>query len=165
MMAEAGDSTERRGLGNGAGAIIVALVYAIVGPLVGAALIIPIATIGAAQFSSGTLIESLNAVLSMLPLGFLLSYVFAGALALATGIAIATVAYRQGRVPLRMAVAAPAVGFGVFTVLHQFVHVEIPGTAILRGGGQGGMLLWLAVCIAASLICWLLTLPILRRSA
>ncbi len=165
MMAEADRQAERRGLGDGTGAIIIVLVYALVGPLVGYVLLIPFATIAAAQFSSGTLIESLYAVLSTLPFGLLLSYVFAGALALATGIAIATVAYRRGLVPVRVAVAAPAVVFVVFTVLHHFVHIEIPGTAILRGDGQGGMLFWLIVCIASSLICWLLTLPIQKRAA
>jgi len=165
VMAEADGPAEGRERRDAVGAIVIALVYTLAGPLIGAVLVVPFATIAAAEFGSGTLAESLTSVLSALPCGFVLSYGFAGALALVTGIVIAAVAYRRGSVSAWMAIVAPTLVFVGFAILHRFVHIEIPGTAILRGGGQGGMLLWLAVCIASSLICWLVTLPLQRRSA
>lgn len=165
MMAEAAKHPEREGLRGGAGAIVIALVYALAGPLIGAVLVVPFATIAAAEFGSGTLAQSLYAVLSALPQGVALSYAFAGALALVTGVVIAAVSYRRGPVPGWMAVVVPIIVFVGFAILRRFVHIEVPGTVLLRGGGQFGTLFWLAVCIASSLICWLVTLPIQRRSA
>jgi putative flippase GtrA len=164
-MTDVSGPIERRGLRSGTGAIVIALVYALVGPLVGAVIVIPIGTVLAAQFSSGTLIETFDSVLGTMPFSLLLSYAFAGALATATGIVVATVAYRRGRAPVGTAIAAPVAVFIAFVLLRRFVHIDIPGTGILRGGGQAGMLLWLAVCIAASLICWLVTLPLQKRAA
>lgn len=165
MIAEVAKHPERGGLRGIVPAIVIALVYTVAGPLIGAVLIVPFATIAAVEFGSGTLAESLYAVLSALPQGLALSYAFAGALALVTGIVVAAVAYRRGPVPAWMAVVAPTLVFVGFAILHRFVHIEIPGTALLRGGGQFGTLFWLAVCIASSLICWLVTLPLQRRSA
>ncbi len=100
-----------------------------------------------------------------LPLGLILSYVMAGALALLTGIATAVVAYQRGVVPIRMAAMVPTFVFGVFLILQQLFHGSIPGATILRGGGQVGPALTLFVAVAASLVCWRLARPLQRRLA
>lgn len=163
MMAEAGGSTERRGLSGGAGAATIALVYAVVGPLVGAVLVLPFATVAAVQLSERPLTETLLAVFSALPFGLLFSYESAGAISLATGIVVAAVAYRRGAASATVATVVPILVFVAFAIFFRFVHVDMFRTAILRAGGPIGMLIWLAVCVASSFVCWLITLPIQRR--
>jgi hypothetical protein len=151
-----------RPLDDGTGAIVIALIYGLVGPVVGAILIVPIATILAAEFKPSTLVESAYVILSMFPVSVPISYYLAGTLALATGIIVGAYAHRRGRAPVWLAIAAPGAVVIVLAILH-WLGLDVPGAGVLRGRGPLGILFWLAVSIAASLVCWAVTLPIQRR--
>ncbi len=165
MMAAAGDANASFSWRRGGAGFLIALVYALAGPPIGAILVFPIATIAAVQFSHNDLPDTAAAIFPALPLGFIFSYVMAGALALFTGIAMAVIAYRRGVVPILTAVIVPTFVFGVFLILQQLFHGNIPGATILRGGGRAGPAITLLVSVAASLICWRLTRPLQRRLA
>jgi len=151
-----------RALGARGAAVLIALVYAIAGPPIGAVLVVPSAVLAASAFMHGTLLDSFAVVVSAFPTMIPLSYAFAGTLALVTGIALGAVAFRRQRLPLPSAVVVPVVVVMAFALLRQIIHVDVPGTAILRGN-QSGLLIWLVVSILSSLACWLLTVPIHRR--
>jgi hypothetical protein len=165
MMTEAGGAIAQFSWRRGRSALLIALIYALAGPPIGAILVLPIAVIATAQFKEGPLAESIAAVLFVLPIGFIFSYAMAGALAAVTGVAMAVIAYRRGMVPIGTALAVPTFVFGVFLILQQLFHGSIPGATLLRGAGHVGPTLGLLISIAASLVCWRLARPLQRRLA
>jgi hypothetical protein len=80
-----------------------------------------------------------------------------------TGIAMGAIAYRLGRTPLRLVVMVPALVVGVFALFRSFVFIDVPGTAILRGGGSSSLLIWIVVSILSSLACWCIAHFAVRR--
>ncbi len=165
MIAATSDAYASFSWKRGGAAFLIALVYALAGPPIGAILVFPIATIVVVQFSHNDPSETAAAMFHAVPLGLIFSYVMAGALALITGIATAVIAYRRGVVPIRMAAMVPTIVFGALLILQQLFHGSIPGATVLRGGGQVGPALTLLVSIVASLICWRLTRTLQRRLA
>jgi hypothetical protein len=149
-------------LADGSGAIFIALIYGVAGPLVGAALVGPViglvnGEVGPAA-SPGNLMFVVMAVVL-----FPFTYYAAGAVALATGIVVAAVAHRRGRVPLWVALVSAAGVFAIFATLNRVSDEPIPGAAALQGDWKVGIPLWLAVCVGSSAVCWCLTLPIQKR--
>jgi hypothetical protein len=145
------------------GPITIALIYLVFGPPLGALLVIPVAAIAAAGLGSTTVGESLSAALANLPAVLKVSYYFAGALALATGIVIARIASRHGEVEAWKAAIVPFVVFAAFALPSMFLRIVLPGAAVLYGRGGLALLVLLIVSIVVSLICWLITLPLQRH--
>jgi hypothetical protein len=151
------------GLADGTGAIVIALAYGLLGPVIGGILLAPIASFALLEFRPDLTWLGAVVMLGAFPMSALIAYLLAGVPALATGVIIAAIAHRSGRALLRHAVLAPLVVFVVLAALDRMLGIAIPGAAIVRGGGSIAALIWLPVCVAASVICWLITLPIQRR--
>jgi hypothetical protein len=162
-MSVAAEASAKPKLGDGTGAILIALIYTLAGPIVGLVLIVPIAAVTMAEAQDSAYPAALFLVTATFPISIPLSYYFAGVLALATGVVVAAIAYRRRRVPAWMAAAASVAVFVAFEIPRWLTGVVVPGTGVLRDTLQAGTLVWLAVCVGASLICWLITLPIQRR--
>lgn len=156
------DATEETWFNHGNGAALIALVYVLVGPPVGLVLIALIVAM-MVDFTASTLGAALVLTVLVPATSLPIAYSYGGALALLTGIVVGVVAQRHGKAPIWIAAAAPVAVLGAFAVLHLFVHIDILGAALMRTVGQRSVLIWLPVCIAASLLCWLITLPIQRR--
>ncbi len=165
MMAEAGCVDAPAPTRRWSRAVLIALVYALLGPPVGALLILPIAMIATLQFSTRDIPGTAAAMLFVIPLGLIFSYVMAGAIALVTGVATAAVAFRRGVVPIGTAFVVAMLVFGVFLILQQILHGSIPGASLLRGEGRVGPGLGAVISLAASLICWRLTRHLQRQLA
>ena len=165
MMAAAGDAYASFSWRRVGAAFLIALIYALAGPPIGAILVFPIATLAVAQFSYNDFPETAAAMFYALPLGLILSYVMAGALALLTGIATAVVAYQRGVVPIRMAAIGTDVRVRRLPHPAATLPREHSGRDDPSRGGQVGPALTLFVAVAASLVCWRLARPLQRRLA
>jgi hypothetical protein len=150
-------------LADGAGAALVVLVYALLGPIIGGVLIFPIGALALHEFRPDLTLLGVVATLGSFPMSAVMAYLLAGVPALATGVVIGAIFYRSGGASVRQAILAPVFVYLSLAVLDQLLGIAIPGAAMVRGSGSGGTVLWLAVSIAASVLCWLVTLPIQRR--
>lgn len=164
-MTPRGDASVATGsLAGGIGVILIALVYGVVGPLVGAVLLSPLGALVKGQEMPYALLGGLLLLVENFPTSAALAYYSAGLLALCTGVIVAVVARRRGAVPLQMAGLA-AVGVVLFFELFaQMTGYAPPGAIALRGRDAGGATILLVTSIVASLACCLLTRPIQKHS-
>lgn len=162
MIAGAGEAARARGLPGGAGAVAIALIYGVLGPLVGVALLTPLAAFVTADFMGTSVREGLGTVLSTLRISLPAAYLMGGALALATGAVIGATARRK-RASLRTALWAPIAVYLVVALVCGATGLALPGAGAARSLSSPAMPLWIIVSVLASLACWLATLPIQRR--
>ena len=114
-MTPRGDASVATGsLAGGIGVILIALVYGVVGPLVGAVLLSPLGALVKGQEMPYALLGGLLLLVENFPTSAALAYYSAGLLALCTGVIVAVVARRRGAVPLQMAGLAAVRGSPVF---------------------------------------------------
>jgi hypothetical protein len=149
---------------GGAAAVLVALVYGVVGPLIGAMLLAPLGALFKGEEMPYALLGGLLLLIDTFPTSAAIAYYSAGLVALCTGIVVAVAARRRGTVPLQVAVMAAVAVVLSFSLVAQFTGYAPPGAIALRGRNAGGVAIVLVTSIVASLACCLLTRPLQKRS-
>jgi hypothetical protein len=150
-------------LADGTGAVLIALVFALAGPPIGAILLAPLAALANGQIMPSAFLGSVWLMLATFPFGIVWSYYEAGLLALCTGIVLAAVARRRGKVPLLLAAGAASTVLLAFLLVSRLTGVTVPGAAVVGQAEPTSVPVLVAAAVAASLICALATRPIQRR--
>jgi hypothetical protein len=153
-----------RAAADGTGAIVIVLVYALVGPPIGAVLLAPLAGLIQGQVAPTAFFGGLLLLAGTFPFSLLLAYYFAGLPALCTGVCVAASARRRGAVPYWIAGASAVGAVLLFQVFAHWTGTIVFGAAVARvsAWSAGGFVLILTG-MAASLLCCALTRPLQRR--